>query len=130
MPVPAAIRPGAMEERRIARAVGCRCELCGDALPAHHLEFHYIPRGRPAPPRREDLHRWILVLCPRCHRDLHRHRGTVRDQISLVSLRDPRISREIHRLLRSPPRSYEVPDTFDPEQFFLDPSPVPWGWVV
>jgi hypothetical protein len=130
MPVPAAIRPGATEERRIIRATGYRCELCGDEWPARHLDIHFIPRSRVAPPRREDLHRWILVLCPRCHRDLHRHRCTLRDQASLVSLRDIRVSREIHRLLSSPPPPYAAPDTFDRERFFLDPSPVSWGWVV
>jgi hypothetical protein len=130
MPDPAAIRPRHSEVTRIARAASHRCEACGDKWPEHLLEIHFIPRSGPELLRREDLHREILVLCPRCHRDLHRSGATSRDQRLLVSLRDPRIAREIRRILTWPPRPYTAPDTFDPGRFFLDPSPVPWGWVV
>ena len=130
MPLPAAIRPGPAEVKRIARAVANRCELCGDECPACLLEIHFITRGRAIPSRREDLHRCILALCSRCHRDVHRYRCTLRDQQFLVALRDPRVCREVRRILSSPPRQYSAPDSFDPGRFFLDPSPVPWGWVV
>lgn len=130
MPLPAELRPGSEVARRIALAVAYRCELCGDEWPGHLPEIHFIPGAGAVPSRREDLHRWILVLCIRGHRDLHRHNCPVRDQVYLVSVRDLQIGREIHRILHSHSRPYSAPDTFDPERFFLDPSPVPWGWVV
>jgi hypothetical protein len=130
MPFPAGIRPTPGEMKRIARALGYRCELCGDEWPANLLEIHCILGGRGLPTGRMDLVQRMLALCPRCHRDMHGHRCSLRDQMHLVSLRDPRLSREIRRILASPPRPYVAPGTFDPERFFLDPSPVPWGWVV
>ena len=130
VPVPASIRPGRFQVKRIARTVSNRCELCGDEWPAHLLEIHFIRSNRSVPPPRKNLHRWILVLCPRCHGDVHRQAGSFRDQMHLVSLRDPEVSREIRRILLFPSRSYEAPESFDPDRFFLDPSPVPWGWVV
>jgi hypothetical protein len=130
MPVPAILHPGAVKVKRIACAVGYRCEICQDECAVHLLEIHFIPGREPGPCRREDPHRWILVLCPRCHREVHNCPCTKEEQAYLVSLRDPGVAREIRRILRSRSRPYSAPDTFDPERFFSDPSPVPWGWVV
>ena len=97
-------------QRRVKRSVGCRCELCGGAYPADLLEIHLLPgvrcRIEPGP----DLQREILVLCPRCHREVHEFRIDRADQKTLVRSRAARARGEIRAILGDRPRPYTPPD--------------------
>jgi hypothetical protein len=99
-----------VKERRVKYSVGCRCELCGGAYPSDLLEIHLLPRtgrvGKPGP----DLQREILVLCPRCHREIHESRVSRADQKTLVRSRPARIRREIRAILGYNPKPYIPPD--------------------
>lgn len=108
MELPLKLNP--VKERRVKRSVGCRCELCGEAFPADLLEIHLLPgdgrRVKPGP----DLQREILVLCPRCHREIHEFRVPRADQKTIVRSRPAGIRREIRAILGYNPKPYTPPD--------------------
>jgi hypothetical protein len=97
-------------EQRVKRAAGLHCELCGGAYPADLLEIHLLPgegwRVDPGP----DLQREILVLCPRCHRDVHASRLPRADQKTLVRSRPAATRREIRAILGYAPAPYTPPE--------------------
>jgi hypothetical protein len=104
------LKLGLVKERKVKHSLGSRCELCGDAHPTSILEIHLIPCGgtpvKPGP----DLQREILVLCPRCHRELHAF-GTPRaDQKDLVRARPAGARREIRAILGHQPEPYTPPE--------------------
>ena len=108
MELPPGLNP--VMERRVKRATGLRCELCGGAYPADILEIHLIPQasGRSSPG--PDLQREILVLCPRCHREVRTFRPTRADQKALVRCRQAAVRGEMRAILGYAPRPYTPPD--------------------
>jgi hypothetical protein len=99
-----------VEDRRVKHAVGLRCELCGDACRADLLEIHLLPGdGRQVKPG-PDLQREILVLCPRCHREIHESRVSRADQKTLVRSRTAGARKEIRAILGYHPMPYTPPD--------------------
>lgn len=108
--------------KRIRRAVGCRCELCGDEMPLDWLELHTfldeecIPAHSPAM-----LEGSLLILCPECHRQLHLHALTVEEQISLVRERPESIRKELTALLSYSPKPY-MPPPVDLEECYREAS--------
>lgn len=111
MGLPRALKLSAVKERRVKRAVGLCCELCGGAYPTDLLEIHHLPqdgrRVRPGP----DLQREILVLCPRCHREIHESRVSRADQKILVRSRPAGVRKEIRTILGYHPKPYIPPET-------------------
>ena len=110
MGLPVSLKLNSVKERRVKRAVGLRCELCGGAYPSDLLEIHLLPpdgrRARPGP----DLQREILVFCPSCHREIHEHRVPRADQKTLVRSRSGRVRREIRAILGYNPEPYTPPE--------------------
>ena len=110
MGLPVSLKLNSVKERRVKRAAGCRCEVCGCVNPPDLLEIHLLPqdgrRERPGP----DLQREILVLCPPCHREIHEHRVLRADQKTLVRSRSGRVRREIRAILGYNPMPYVPPE--------------------
>lgn len=105
-----ALKLNQVKERQVKHAVGLRCELCGDAFPADLLEIHLLPMdGRPVNPG-PDLQREILVLCSRCHRDVHEFGLPRADQKNLVRSRAAGVRREIRLILGYCPGPYIPPE--------------------
>jgi hypothetical protein len=108
MELPLKLNP--VKERRVKHSVGCRCELCGEEYPSAILEIHLLPgdgkRVRPGP----DLQREILVLCPRCHWEVHDCEVPRADQKTLVRSRPARVRMEIRAILGYHPKPYNPPD--------------------
>ena len=109
MELPVQLNPA--RERRVKRSAGCSCELCGGKAPADLLEIHLLPqdgrRARPGP----DLQREILVLCPRCHREIHGSGLPRADQKILVRSRPAGVRKEIRAILGYNPAPYTPPET-------------------
>jgi hypothetical protein len=108
MELPLKVNP--VKERRVKRSVGCRCELCGEEYPSDLLEIHLLPGdGRRVRPGL-DLQREILVLCRRCHREIHAFRLPRADQKTLVRSRPAGARREIRAILGYTPKPYTPPE--------------------
>jgi hypothetical protein len=109
MELPLKLNP--VKERRVKHSVGCRCELCGEEYPSDLLEIHLLPqdgrRVRPAP----DLQREILVLCPRCHREIHDCGVPRADQKTLVRSRPAGVRKDIRAILGYNPKPYTPPES-------------------
>jgi hypothetical protein len=108
MELPLNLNP--VKERRVKHSVGCICELCGGAYPSDLLEIHLLPGDRRRVKPGTDLQREILVLCPRCHREIHKFRLPRADQKTLVRSRPAGVRREIRAILGYTPRPYTPPD--------------------
>jgi len=110
MELQGSLRLNPARERRVKCSCGFRCELCGGAYPPDLLEIHLLPgsRGRVEPG--PDLQREILVLCHRCHRQVHEFRLLRADQKILVRSRPAGVRREIRGILGSTPKPYTPPE--------------------
>ena len=106
--------------KRIVLAAGCRCELCGEETAAADLEVHTIGEGnRVKALSPADLEPEILVLCPRCHRDVHEQETGEVEQRALLAFRTPEVTEEIRTILSTRPKSYSPPEV-DLEETFSD----------
>jgi hypothetical protein len=104
--------------KRIILATGCRCELCGKEILAADLEVHTIgPAGDRTGESTADLERELLVLCPRCHHDVHEEGVGDEDQRALLAFRRPEVTEEIRKILSTKPKPY-VPPEVDLEEAF------------
>ena len=107
-----------VRQKRIAVAAGCRCELCGAEILAADLEVHTFGEGdrvKTLPPA--DLEREILVLCPRCHQDVHEDCVGELEQRALLAFRRPEVTEEIRKILATRQKPY-VPPEVDLEETF------------
>lgn len=106
--------------KKIKLAVGLRCELCGTGKPPDYLEIHTFADEDPtleiAP---ADLEGSLLVLCSRCHHDLHAFDTTSEQQELLVRERPVAVRDEIRKILVYVPRPYTPPET-DMEEAFRE----------
>jgi len=104
--------------KRIILAAGCRCELCGKEGQAADMEVHTIgPRGERTGEVTADREREILVLCPRCHQDLHEQDTGEEEQQALLSFRKAEVTEEIRKILSTKPKPY-IPPEVDLEESF------------
>ena len=118
-----------IKEKRIKLALGCRCELCNGVFSLQELEIHHIRgEGDPAPDPSGDLQRHILVLCTRCHRDIHGHVVTVAEQREILRSRPGHIRRAIREILHYRPAPYVPPAGEDLSERFESVSHDHWGW--
>jgi hypothetical protein len=115
---------------KVKLAVGCRCERCGEILPADYLIVH--PIRKPTPERSPDPDH-LLVLCRPCHWMI---RGSCVPEEYLHALVKRR-SFHTRRLLRKvtgfsrPP--YSPPDTTDLAELYREmnspSSPILFRWA-
>ena len=109
-----------VRQKRIAIAAGCRCELCGEETAAADLEVHTIGnRGRVKGLALAEMEREILVLCPRCHRDVHEQETGEEEQRALLAFRTPEVTEAIRAILSTRPKPYSPPEV-DLEETFAD----------
>ena len=106
--------------KRIILATGCRCELCGKEILAADLEVHTIgAAGDRTGGSTADLERDLLVLCPRCHREVHEQAIGEDEQRALMAFRAAEVIEEIRKILSTKPKPY-VPPEVDLEGTFTD----------
>ncbi|MDD1652511.1 MAG: HNH endonuclease [Methanomicrobiales archaeon] len=104
--------------KRIILAAGCRCELCGKETFAADMDVHTIGTTRAEKgDAMADVEQEILVLCPRCHQDLHELGTGECEQRALLSFRTPEVSDEIRKILATTQKHY-VPPEVDLEETF------------
>jgi hypothetical protein len=110
VPLPRSLALAPVKEKRIKLAAGCRCELCHGPFSSVELEIHYI-RGKEGqvPDPASDLQRYILILCARCHGDLHRHGVTPPEQRGILRTRAATVRRAIRAILLYRPVPYAPP---------------------
>jgi hypothetical protein len=114
----------------IKRAAGCRCEICGDSGTEDDLEVHCIfGEGEESHRSPEELEEFLLVLCSRCHADLHASRAGVADQEAIVRARDREVSRRIRKILAFQPGQYSPPDS-DVESAYRDACASKYGNLI
>jgi hypothetical protein len=109
-----------VRQKRIAIAAGCMCELCGGEYLAADLEIHTMGtahgrKGESLP----ELERELLVLCPRCHQDVHEDCVGEEEQRALLAFRTPEVTETIRAILSTRPKPY-VPPEVDLEETFAD----------
>jgi hypothetical protein len=104
--------------KRIILAAGCRCELCGKEILAADLEVHTIgTAGVRSGEATEELEQELLVLCPRCHQDVHEEGVGDGEQRALLAFRRPEVTEEIRKILSTRLKPY-VPPEVDLEETF------------
>ena len=104
---------------RIKRAVGLRCELCGDEEALDNLVVHaIIGEEREKDQSPEVMEPFLLVLCSRCHNAIHAFDAPPGEQEALARQRPETLRHEIRRILSYIPRPYTPPDT-DMEEAYL-----------
>lgn len=97
--------------KRIKLAAEARCELCGKEEGIDDLEIHSLIDEEAAEKvSLHDLEPFLLVLCPRCHHDMHRFSAPYDEQQILIQRRREDIRQKIRDLLAYVPRSYTPPD--------------------
>jgi len=72
----------------------------------------------------------LLVLCPRCHHDLHSFSVPLADQRELIAYRPYRVKQAIRAILGYRPKPYTPPDNFDPSTVFETMDRSAWGFGV
>lgn len=98
--------------KKVKLATGCCCELCGSSLPLEGLEIHTFSIGmQSVPPQPAVLEEHLLVLCARCHADIHEFSLPVSEQEWLVRMRDGHKKEEICSILGYVPRRYTPPES-------------------
>ena len=120
MTFPSRDRIPLVRQKRIVIAAGCRCELCGEEHFAADLEIHVIrePSGG-APPPPAEMEREILVLCSRCHQDVHEQETGEAEQRALLAYRPPEVIEAVRAILSTRPKPYSPPEV-DLEETFAD----------
>ena len=99
-----------VKAKRIKLAIGACCEVCGRAEALEDLEIHSFleePEDRYAP---ADLERFLLVLCTRCHWDLHTLTVSLSELEALVQERPEPVREEIRAILSYLPKPYTPPE--------------------
>ncbi len=116
--------------RKVKEAVGSKCELCGKAEEADSLEVHaFVNEDREGALPAEDLEGWLLVLCSRCHDDLHDLPAGCEAQEMLVGQREDSARRMIRAILGYIPKSYTPPDS-DVEGAYKDACASRFGNLI
>lgn len=106
--------------KKVKLATGCCCELCGSSLPLEGLEIHtFSPGKQSVPPQPVVLEEHLLVLCARCHADIHESYLPVADQEWLVRMRDAHKKKEICAVIGYVPRRY-IPPESDIEEVYQE----------
>ncbi|MEM2124093.1 MAG: hypothetical protein QXL43_02005 [Methanolinea sp.] len=114
----------------VRRAVGSLCEVCGSTLTDDAFVIHsFCDPGEEALASPEDLERYLLVLCPRCHEEIHSRQVPVHGQAAIVRGRSEAISLKIRKILGYVPRHYTPPDS-DVESAYRDACASRYGNLI
>lgn len=107
--------------RKIKKAIVCflegRCEWCEGSFPLSHLVLHLIvlDKGIPVSP---DPQKRFLLLCRRCHVDLHNVPLPVHLQKDLVRQRSRSVRKALQTLLDYTPEPYQPPENFNMAEIY------------
>lgn len=114
----------------IKRAAGCRCEICGSTGTEDELEIHcFSGEGEECPQAPGEMERSLLVLCARCHADLHASPDAVSGQELLAGARDREVSLRIRKILAFQPGQVSPPDS-DIEGAYKDACASRYGNLI
>ena len=116
--------------RKMKEAVGSKCELCGKISNTDELEVHtFVDPGKEHEMPAEELECFLLVLCQRCHEDLHDLAAENRVQEMLVRQREDLARGKIRAILGYSPRPYTPPDS-DVEGAYADACASRFGNLI
>jgi len=116
--------------RKVKEAVGSKCELCGKISNTDDLEVHtFIDPGKEQEMPAEELECFLLVICQRCHEDLHNLVAGSRAQEILVRQREESVRKKIRAILGYSPRPYNPPDS-DVEGAYKDACASKFGNLI
>ena len=108
--------------KKIKLVIGSRCELCSREYALENLEIHtFLEKEVAAGHPPAYLERFLLVLCSRCHGELHTHAVSVPEQEALVQERPEPVREEIRAILAYMPKPYQPPEV-DLEEAYREAS--------
>lgn len=110
-----------LKAKRIKLTVGTSCEVCGHAGALEELEVHSFLEEAEDRYSLADLERFLLILCHRCHWEIHTYAISIPEQEALVRERPEQIREEIRAILAYIPKSYTPPEV-DMEDAFKEAS--------
>jgi hypothetical protein len=121
MPVPEFCRISAVKEKKLKLAAGCRCERCAESFPLRLLELHFLedPAASSGTIFR-DVQKFILVVCPVCHHEIHSVPVPAADVKEIVRSRPAAARRAMRRILSYIPQPYHPPENTDLAQVFAE----------
>lgn len=89
-----------VKAKRTNLAIEARCELCGTEQALDNLEIHtFIDEDEAGEIPFTELKWFLLVLCSRCHYDLHRFLAATSEQEVLIQRRRNEIRQKIREIL-------------------------------
>lgn len=105
------------KKKAIASLLEGRCEWCDGPFPLSHLVLHLIvpEQGMPVSP---DPQKRFLLLCRRCHADLHQVPLPVYLQKDLLRQRSRNVRKALRVLLDYTPEPYLPPQNFDMAEIY------------
>jgi len=119
-----------LRARKVKEAVGSKCELCGKISNTDEIEVHtFIDTGKEQEMPAEELECFLLVLCSRCHDDLHDLPAGCEAQEMLVRQREESVRKKIRAILGYSPRPYNPPDS-DIEEAYKDACASRFGNLI
>jgi hypothetical protein len=107
---PPSISP--VQRMRILAVNGGTCERCGERMDPRRLRIRSLPGDEPNPEKR------ILILCPRCERQVRRFGITAEIQKTWVEQRDFRQRMLLRKILGYHPAPYIPPQHVDLEELY------------
>lgn len=106
--------------RAVAIAVGGACEWCRERYPLSVFEVHAIYPPGACPDRvHDDPQKGILVVCPICHRHIHKTVISREEQKEVVRYRTGPVRAGLRMVLGYTSRPYSPPET-DLERCYED----------
>ncbi len=110
-----------VKARWIKLAVDTTCEVCGREEWTESLEIHSFLEGREDPYCPSELEAFILILCSRCHGEIHYHAISRSEQEELVRMRPNPVREKIQSILAHVSRPY-IPPEVDLESAYREAS--------
>lgn len=106
--------------KKILLAAGLRCEVCRREFALDNLMIHtFISEGEAEIHSTVDLEEFLLVVCFRCHDDIHEFNASFEEQAALVMMRQEEIKSAIREILAYAPKPIQPPDS-DLEEAYRD----------
>ena len=98
--------------KKIKLAVEGRCEVCRKECALDDLVIHtFINEDEAEKHLLEDLEEFLLVLCSRCHGDIHEFDAPLEEQGAVVRRRPEKIRTQIRKILAYAPKTVQPPDS-------------------
>ena len=110
-----------LRAKRIKLAVGASCEVCGYAGVLEDLEVHSFLEAAEDRYSVADLEQFLLILCNRCHSEIHTYAISIQEQEALIRERPEPIRENIRAILAYVPKPYTPPEV-DMEDAYREAS--------